>query len=165
MPAWDGIDATLPPLLMIEPRDGDVVVVRASRAPDGRLQARAPRRFAVIEWGAFQLAADRMGSLAKDEAVFEARHCASERGRDAWDSTGKQLVRLPRMPLVYRGVGETFAVSVDVTDYSDARVPVQWKSSSHLSQDDAIGVIVGNGIPATIAKALIGKAPMPPACA
>jgi hypothetical protein len=71
---------------------------------------------------------DRIASLSKEEARLEARHCSAERARDAWDSTGSELAKLPRLPLVYRGVGDT------------------------------------NGVPLPIAKAMLGKAPMPLAC-
>jgi hypothetical protein len=148
----------------IEPRDGDVVVVRASSAPDGRLQSTGPRRYAVIEWGLFQLVAERMASLSREEAVLQARHCAAERGRDAWDSTGRQMIRLPRLPLVYRGVANTYAVSVDVTDYSTGRTVSVWKSTSHLSEADAIDAVVADGVSPAMAEALLGKAPMPLAC-
>ena len=147
----------------IEPHDGDVVIVRASTAPEGRPQPDAPRRYAVIEWGLFQLVSERMASLSKDEAVLEARHCASERGRDAWDSTGRQMRRLPRLPLVYRGVAGTYAVSLDVTDYS-AGQPTVWKSTSHLTEAEALEAIAADGVPLEMGKALLGKAPMPLAC-
>jgi hypothetical protein len=148
----------------IEPRDGDVVVVRASRVPNAELPPISQRRYAVIEWGAFELVSDRMASLPKDEAVLEARHCAAERGGDAWDSTGPQMVRLPRFPLVYRGVGETFAVSIDVTDYASDKPVTVWKSASHLSEAEALNTIVADGVSPPMAKAMIGKAPMPLAC-
>jgi hypothetical protein len=149
----------------VEPRDGDVVVVRASIAPDGRPQARAKRRYAVIQWGDFQLVSDRLARLSRADAIFEARFCASERGRDAWDSAGTVMTRLPRLPLVYRGVGDTFAVSLDVTDYADAGAACAWKSTSHLSEAQALDVLVADGVSAAVAMGLIGKAPMPDACA
>jgi hypothetical protein len=152
------------PAVFIEPRDGDVVVVRASSAPDGRLQTTGLKRYAVIEWGVFQLVSDRMASLCKEDAVLEARHCAAERGRDAWDSTGTQMARLPRLPLVYRGVADTYAVSIDVTDYSSGQAVVAWKSTSHLSEAEALAAIAADGVPTAMAKALLGKAPMPLAC-
>ncbi|MEO5824086.1 MAG: hypothetical protein ABIT71_26565 [Vicinamibacteraceae bacterium] len=148
----------------IEPRDGDVVVVRASRAPDGTLRPAGEAQYAVITWGLFELVSDRLGSLPQDEAIVEARHCAAERAHDAWDSTGKRMVRLPRLPLVYRGVAGTYAVSVDVTDYSSPRSEVAWKSASYLSEADALNTIVADGVSLPIAKALLGKAPMPMAC-
>jgi len=148
----------------IEPRDGDVVVVRASSSPDGQAPTPGPRRYAVIEWGAFQLVSDGMASLPKEEAVLEARHCASERGRDAWDSTGKRMIRLPRLPLVYRGVAGTYAVSIDVTEYGGGHSALAWKSTSHLSETEALELIVADGVSSTVAKALLGKAPMPLAC-
>jgi hypothetical protein len=149
----------------IEPLDGDVVVVRASTAPDGqRPGTNVPRRYAVIEWGVFQLVAERLGDLSKEEAILEARHCAADRGRQAWDSTAKEMIRLPRFPLVYRGPGDTFAVSLDVTDYRQARANVQWKSSSYLGSEEATQIITENGIPQKIAAALLGKAPIPLAC-
>jgi len=104
-----------------------------------------------------------MGSLSKDEAVLAARHCASERGRDAWDSTGQPMTRLPRLPLIYRGVANTYAVSVDVTDYTNGQ-PTVWKSMSHLSEAEALDVIGANGVSLAMAKALLGKALMPLAC-
>ena len=146
----------------IDPRDGDLVVVRAASATDGQLSV-GPKRYAVIEWGFFQLVATRMGSLSKDEAVLAARHCAAERGRDAWDSTGQQMTRLPRLPLIYRGVANTYAVSVDVTDYTKGQ-PTVWKSMSHLSEAEALDVIGANGVSLAMAKALLGMAPMPLAC-
>ena len=128
--------------VFVEPGDGHVVVVRASRAPDGAPESsRLEERYAVIIWGTFELVSHRMAGLSKDEAIFEARHCAAERGRNAWDSTGKQMVKLPRLPLVYRGVGATYVVRVDATDYTDPRASLLWKSA-----------------------ALLGKAPMPLAC-
>lgn len=148
----------------IEPRDGDAVVVRASIAPEGRPQTNRKRRYAVIQWGDFQLVSDRLSSLSRAEASFEARFCAAERGRDAWDSAGKYMTRLPRLPLIYRGVGDTYVISLDVTDYSDAHAKVAWKSASHLSELEAVDVLVGNGIAPTVAKGLIGKAPLPEAC-
>jgi hypothetical protein len=148
----------------VEPRDGDVVVVRASIAPDGRPQADRARRYALIEWGDFQLVSERLSSLSRAEAIFEARFCAAERGRDAWDSAGKSIARLPRLPLVYRGVGDTYAVSIDVTDYADARARFAWKSTSYLSESAALDVLIGNGVAPKVARALIGKAPMPDAC-
>lgn len=149
----------------VEPQVGDVVVVRASIAPDGRRpEIDRPRRYAVIEWGLFQVVSERLSNLTKEGAVFEARHCAAERARDAWDSTGRQMVRLPRFPLVYRGVGDTYAVSLDVTDYSVARANVLWQSSSYLGSAEAARLIMANGVPPDIAAALLGKAVMPPAC-
>jgi hypothetical protein len=148
----------------VEPRDGDVVVVRASRVPNAELPPIHDRRYAVIEWGAFELVADRMASLPKEEAMLEARHCAAERGHDAWDSTGQQVVRLPRLPLVYRGVADTYAVSIDVTDYGSAKAVTAWKSTAHLSETEALHTIVADGVSPPMAKALIGKAPMPLAC-
>lgn len=148
----------------IEPRDGDVVVVRASIAPDGRPQANRTRRYAVIQWGDFQLVSERLSSVSKDEAIFEARFCAAERSRDAWNSAGRYMTRLPRLPLVYRGVGDTYAVSLDVTDYAEAHTEVAWKSTSHLSESQALDVLIGNGVAPGVAKGLIGKAPMPEAC-
>jgi hypothetical protein len=151
--------------VFIEPGDGDVVVVGASHAPDGRLQPpRQDKRYALIMWGDFALVSDRLASLSRDEAMFEARHCAAERGRTAWDSTGQQMVKLPRLPLVYRGVGDTYVVSVDVTDYTDPQASLLWRSASYLGEHEAIGLLVGDGIPRTVASALIGKAPMPLAC-
>ena len=117
----------------IEPRDGDVVVVRSSTAPDGRPKTNRTRRYAVIQWGDFQLVSERLANVSRPEAIFEARFCAAERGRDAWDSAGRHMARLARLPLVYRGVGDTYAVSVDVTDYADSRANVAWKSTSHLT--------------------------------
>jgi hypothetical protein len=148
----------------IEPRDGDVVVVRASIAPDGRPRANRPRRYAVIQWGDFELVSERLSSVTKAEAIFEARFCAAERGRDAWDSAGRHMTRLPRLPLVYRGVGGTYAVSLDVTNYADAHAEVAWKSTSHLSESEALDVLIGNGVAPGVAMGLIGKAPMPEAC-
>jgi hypothetical protein len=148
----------------IEPRDGDVVVVGASISPDGQPPTPGPKRYAVIEWGLFQVVAERMGSLPKQEAIVEARHCASERGRDAWDSTGTQITKLPRLPLVYRGVGATYAVSLDVTDYRGGETGVAWKSLSYLSEAAALEAITGDGISMPLAKALLGKAAMPLAC-
>jgi hypothetical protein len=154
---------TRPPAFS-EPRDGDVVVVRASIAPDGRPLASRQRRCAVIQWGDFQLVSERLASLPRAEAIFEARFCAAERGRNAWDSAGKHMTRLARLPLVYRGVGETYAVSIDVTDYADARANVAWKSTSHLTESQALDVLIGNGVTPGAAIGLIGKAPMPEAC-
>ncbi len=148
----------------IEPADGDVVVVRASIAPGGKPLTTEVRSYAVIEWGAFELVADRLASLPKADALLEARHCAAERGRDAWDSTGKQMVRLPRLPLVYRGVADTFAVSLDVTEYATPQTATTWKSLSHLSEAEALQAIVADGVTLPVAKALLGKAPMPLAC-
>lgn len=148
----------------IEPRDGDAVVVRASIAPDGRPRADRKRRYAVIQWGDFQLVSERLSSVTKAEAIFGARFCAAERGRDAWDSAGRYMTRLPRLPLVYRGVGDTYAVSLDVTDYADAHAEVAWKSTSHLSEAQALDVLIGNGVAPDAARGLIGKAPMPEAC-
>jgi hypothetical protein len=150
--------------IFIEPADRDVVVVRASRAPDGKRPQTQAVNYAVIEWGVFELVSGRLASLPKDDALFEARHCAAERGKDAWDSTGAQMVRLPRLPLVYRGVADTFAVSVDVTDYAIPRSVTTWKSSSHLSGAEALRVLVANGVPSAMAQGLLGKAPMPAAC-
>ena len=148
----------------VEPRDGDVVVVRASIAPDGRPRVNRKRRYAVIQWGDFELVSERLSSVSRAEAIFEARFCAAERGRDAWDSAGKHMMRLARLPLVYRGVGDTYAVSLDVTDYADARAKVAWKSTSYLSESQALDVLIGNGVAPSVAKGLIGKAPMPEAC-
>jgi len=148
----------------IEPHDGDVVVVRASISPDGQPPSPGPKRYAVIEWGLFQVVAERMASLSKEEAFLEARHCAADRGRDAWDSTGKRMTQLPRLPLVYRGVGDTYAVSLDVTNYGSGATGVAWKSVSYLSEAAALDAITADGISLPLAKALIGKAPMPLAC-
>lgn len=49
----------------IEPRDGDVVVVRASRIPNADLPPTSARRYAVIEWGKFELVSDRIGEPAE----------------------------------------------------------------------------------------------------
>jgi hypothetical protein len=149
--------------MSVEPRDGDVVVVRASLAPDGRLDLDAPQRYGVIEWGAFTAVSERLSDLPKDEAVVEARLCASERGRDAWDATGKHIVRLPRLPLVYRGAPESYSVSVDVTDYSETS-QLRWKSASSLTEAEAVATMQMAGVPRELATALLGKAPMPEAC-
>ena len=149
---------------VVEPADGDVVVVRASSAPDGKRPETEVRTYAVIEWGVFELVADRLASLPKSEALLEARHCAAERGKDAWDSTGKQMVRLRRLPLVYRGVADTYAVSLDVTDYETPQTATTWKSLSHLTEAEALQSIVSDGVTLPVAKALLGKAPMPLAC-
>ena len=148
----------------IEPADGDLVVVRASRAPQGVPLAVDEDRYAVITWGLFELVSERMSRLPKDEAFLEARHCAAERACEAWDSTGKRTVRLPRLPLVYRGVADTYAVSVDVSDDSNPLAAVTWKSDSHLTEAEALRRIVADGLPVAMAKALLGKAPMPVAC-
>ena len=148
----------------VEPRDGDVVVVRASIAPDGRPRVNRKRRYAVIQWGDFQLVSERLSSVSRAEAIFEARFCAAERGRDAWDSAGRSMTRLPRLPLVYRGLGDTYAVSLDVTNYADVHAEVAWKSTSHLSEAQALDVLIGNGVAPGVAQGLIGKAPMPDAC-
>jgi hypothetical protein len=148
-----------------EPGHGDVVVVRASTAPEGRPESTPTRRYAVVQWGDFRLLSERFASLPKPEALFEARHCASERGRDAWDGAGEHLVRLPRLPLVYRQMAESFTVSVDATDYSRGGRTVAWKSTSNLSEAQALDELLGNGLPIDAAKGLLGKAPMPEACA
>ncbi len=150
-------------ITFIEPHDGDVVVVRAAR-PVTEQPGTGERCYAVIEWGAFELVSERLTSLPKDDAVLEARHCASSRGRDAWDSTGKQMVRLPRLPLVYRGAADTYAVSIDVTDYAGEKPTLAWKSASHLTESEALSLVVANDVSLTIAKALLGKAQMPLAC-
>jgi hypothetical protein len=75
------------------------------------------------------------------------------------------VIRLPRLPLVYRGAGATYAVSLDVTDYSSTQAAVRWQSTSHLSEAEALRAILANGVSFAMAQALIGKAPMPPACA
>jgi hypothetical protein len=148
-----------------EPRDGDVVVVRASTAPDGRPELTPTRRYAVMQWGDFRLVSDRLASLPRDEARFEARHCASESGREAWDAADEQLVRLPRLPLVYRHMVETFTVSIDATDYASGGTAVAWKSTSNLSEAQAIETLLADGLSLDAAKGLLGKAPMPEACA
>jgi len=147
-----------------EPRDGDVVIVAASIAPDGRPDPSRPKRFAVIEWGAFAVVSERLGNLPKGEAIVEARLCASERGRDSWDGTGPQMARLPRLPLVYRGVANSYAVSVDVTDSTTAPPQLRWRSAASLTEAEALRAIEQDGVPADLAKALLGKAPMPEAC-
>jgi hypothetical protein len=93
--------------------------------------------------------------------MVEARHCAADRGRDAWDSTGKRMTQLPRLPPVYRGAGDTYAVSLDVTDYDSGHTAVAWKSLSYLSEPAVLEAIAANGLSMTLAKALLGKAPMP----
>ena len=55
------------------------------------------------------------------------------------------MTRLPRLPLIYRGVANTYAVSVDVTDYANGQ-PTVWKSISHLSEAEALDVIGANGV-------------------
>jgi hypothetical protein len=147
-----------------EPRDGDVVVVRASSFPEGEPPTLSLERYAVIEWGLFKVVSDRMASLSKEDARLEARHCAAERARDAWDSTGSELAKLPRLPLVYRGVGDTYAISIDVTDYSSGQTVTAWKSMSHLIDTAALEALAADGVPLPIAKAMLGKAPMPLAC-
>jgi hypothetical protein len=147
-----------------EPRHGDVVIVRASVAPNGRLDLQAPRRYGVIEWGTFTAVSERLSSLPKDEAVIEARLCASERGRDAWDGTDTQMTRLPRLPLVYRAVADTYDVSIDVTDNAEAPARLRWQSAGRPTITDALRAIEQNGVPRHLAQALIGKAPMPEAC-
>ena len=149
----------------IEPADGDVVVVRASHAPDGQPRAAVDERYAVITWGAFELVSDRMASLSKREALLEARHCASERARSAWNAAGAHMVRLPRLPLVYRDGPQSFTVSVDATDYARGESTVSWKNAAHLSEAQALDVLVADGLSMDVAKALTGKAPMPEACA
>jgi hypothetical protein len=151
-------------VVQIEPTDGDVVGVRGSSAPDGQRPQTEVKTYAVIEWGVFDLVADRMASLPKADALLEARHSAAERGKDAWDSTGKQMVRLPRLPLVYRGVADTFVVNLDITDYATPQTPTTWQGLSHLTEAEALQAIVEDGVTLPIAKALLGKAPMPQAC-
>ena len=148
----------------IEPATGDVVVVRASTSPDGRRPQPDIASYAVIEWGVFELVSERMASLPKADAILEARHCAAERGKHAWDSTGQQMVRLPRLPLVYRGPADTFAVSIDVTDYATSASVTAWRSLSHLTEPEALDAIAADGVSLPLAKALLGKAPMPTAC-
>jgi hypothetical protein len=151
-------------LLPFEPNDGDVVVVRASNAPVGR-PLPGPDRFAVVEWGKFKIVSDRLGDLSHDQAAIEARLCAAERGRDAWDSTGPTMLRIRRLPLVYRSAPNIYSISVDVTDYTNGRAMLQWKSTSHLSEKEVRALLVEqNDVPLEIALALIGKAPMPEAC-
>src|SRR5687767_5682416 len=124
-----------------EPGEGDVVVVRASNAPEGRPLPERGNRFAVVEWGKFRIVSDRLGDLSHDEAVIEARLCAAERGYDAWDGSGATMLRIPRLPLVYRSTTNTYVISVDVTDYTNARAILQWKSTSHLSESEVRAAI------------------------
>ena len=147
-----------------EVADGDIVVVCASRAPDGNRPKTDVVNYTVVEWGAFALVSDRLTNLLKVDACLEARHCAAERGKAAWDSTGRQMVRLPRLPLVYRGMADRYAVSVDVTDYTGSHLPTSWRSMSPLNEAEALNAIVADGVSMAMAKALLGKAVMPLAC-
>ena len=144
----------------MEPRDGDIVVTRAATA-DHRSQA---HRYALVEWGRFKLVSERLSDLPHAEAVIEARLCASERGRDPWDSTGATMRRIHRLPLVYRSDSNTYTISVDVTNYSEPRATLQWQSTTQLSEDQVRAAIEGTGVPRNLAQALIGRAPMPDAC-
>jgi hypothetical protein len=149
----------------VVPQDGDVVVVRASSAVDAGVRPTGGDRFAVVEWGTFALAGPSLTDLGHDEARLEARLCASHRGRNAWDTIPARTERIPRLPLVYRGPGGTYSISVDVTDYADARAAIRWKSTSHLSEAEVRRMLAAEGIPPSLADSLIGKAPMPEACA
>lgn len=150
---------------VVEAREGDLVVVaRSAMALDGRLDLQAPRRYAVIEWGSFQLLSDSLSALSKDDALMSARHCADERGRQAWDGSGKEIRRLPHLPLVYRELGESYSVSLDVTDYAQTPQALQWQSVSNLSAAEALARLQKDGVSSPVAHALIGKAPMPSAC-
>jgi hypothetical protein len=65
---------------------------------------------------------------------------------------------------VYRIAAETYSISLDVTDSTAAGAIVRWQSHSHLSEGDVLRELARDGVPASLATALIGKAPMPEAC-
>jgi hypothetical protein len=76
----------------IEPRDGDLVVVRASSASDGQLSV-GPKRYAVIELGLFQLVATRMAALD----AIATNGVSLEWRRRSWASTeAARLLIAPR---------------------------------------------------------------------
>lgn len=144
--------------ILPEPADGDMVVMYLSTAPRLRHVDEQSRCFAVIRWGDFSVASERLQRLGKFEAVFEARQRAEDLGRDAWDSTGRVFLRLPRLPLIYRSAGSTFAVSIDVTDYRAAPALLAWKSTSNLSEAEAIEILVGDGLAPSTARAALRRA-------
>ena len=145
----------------IEPADGDVVVVRASVAPDGRPVPTPRARWAVIEWGTFRLLGAEYVDLPIDWARAEARLLAARRCRTAWDSSGPRLIRLRRVPLVSSSPGPTYWLTTDITDVTDARAVTRWQSHFHLSESEALAVLAEHGFPGPLGARLLAAATGP----
>jgi hypothetical protein len=142
----------------LEPADGDVVVVRASIAPDGRPAPTTRALCAVIEWGSFRLASPDHVDLPIDVAQVQARLVASRRRRAAWDSSGHRVLRLRRVPLISVQPGGTFWLTVDVTDVTDARADTRWQSHFYLTESQALDLLAENGFPGRFGRDLLAAA-------
>lgn len=142
----------------IEPADGDVVVVRASVAPDGRPVPTTRALCALIEWGSFRLAHPEHVDLPIDVAQVQARLLAASRRRNAWDSTGHRVLRLRRVPLISARPGGTYWLTVDVTDPGDARADTRWQSHFHLIETQALDLLAENGFPGAVGRDLLAAA-------
>ena len=148
----------------IEPADGDVVVVRASVAPDGRPVPTPRALWAVIEWGTFRLLGDGYVDLPLEQARAEARLQAGLRRRTAWDSSGPRLIRLRRVPLISASRGPTYWLTTDITDVTDARAVTRWQSHFDLTEPQALAVLAEHGFPGALGARLLAAAggPTPP---
>lgn len=154
-------DAAAPPppdIDRTEPADGDVVVVRASLAPDGQPVPTARARWTVIEWGTFRLLGDAHVDLPLERAQADARLLAAARRRHAWDSTGPRLLRLRRVPLVSPRPGGMYWLTTDITDVVDTRGVTQWQSHFHLTQAQALEVLAEHGFPGDLGASLLARA-------
>lgn len=142
----------------IEPADGDVVVVRASVAPDGRPVPTPRALWAVIEWGTFRLLGPEYVDLPIERALAEARLLAARRRRTAWDSSGRRLLRLRRVPLISASPGPTYWLTIDITDVTDARAVTRWQSHFDLTEAQALAVLAEDGFPGALGARLLAAA-------
>ena len=142
----------------VEPLDGDLLLVRASRAADGALLPADCSTWAVIEWGRFCLAAPALTDLPLAEARIQARLAATRRARVAWDSSGWRLTRLPRVPLVFTTVAGSFTLSLDASEPEDPRQTVRWRSESHLTEAQVRDRLAAEGLPDDVVALMIDAA-------
>jgi len=142
----------------LEPADGDVVVVRASIAPDGRPVPTTRALCAVIEWGSFRLADPDHLEVPVDEAQVYARLLAAKRRRTAWDSSGHRVVRLRRVPLISARPDGGYWLTLDVSELTDAGAETRWQSHSHLSEAQALALLADNGFPGRFGRDLLAAA-------
>jgi hypothetical protein len=142
----------------VGPVDGDLLLVRASRAADGALLPHGRSTWAVVEWGHFCLTSPALTDLPLADARIQARLAASKRARVAWDSSGPRLARLPRVPLVFATAAGTFTLSLDVPEPDDPRQTVRWRSESHLTEAQVRGRLAEEGFAEDVVALLVDAA-------
>ncbi len=142
----------------LEPADGDVVVVPASIARDGRPRPTTRALCALIEWCKLRLAGPEHVDLPIDIAHVHARLKAASRRSNAWESSGQRILGLRRVPLVSARPGGTYWLTVDVTDLGDARADTRWQSHFHLTETQALELLAENGFPGTFGRDLLAAA-------